>query len=157
MFVENSILGKAALPENGASGSKIVYRKGTLGYTTRGLALLFCYLLWGDFCMQMMETVVGAVLPLQLKSLGSSNTVIAMLAITLPSFMNLTVNPLISFRSDSFRSSWGRRIPFLIFATPFVALFLILTAFAPEIGGSLGHWGLVRWLALSPATVVIGQ
>ena len=140
----------------GSDGRGTRFRKGTLGYTTGGLILLFFYLLWGDFCMQIMEVVVQSVLPLQLKSLGASNTVMALLVTTLPSIMNLSVNPMISFRSDSFRSSMGRRLPFLIFATPFVTLFLILVAFAPEIGGYLSRASSLRGLGLSPASVIIG-
>ena len=33
-----------------------VYRVGTLSYTKPKLFILFCWLLWGDFCYMLMET-----------------------------------------------------------------------------------------------------
>jgi hypothetical protein len=49
------------------------YHCGTLIYTKAGLAIIFAWLLWGDFCLTLMEAVVPSVLPLKLKSLGCSN------------------------------------------------------------------------------------
>ncbi len=139
-----------------SGGSSPRYRKGTLGYTGAGLAMLFFYLLWGDFCMQLMEMVIVAIFPLQLKGLGASNTVIGFLATTLPAIMTFTINPIVSFRSDSFRSAWGRRLPFLMVVTPFVTLFLLLLAFAPEIGGMLGRTDLLARSGMSPTAVILG-
>jgi hypothetical protein len=53
--------------------SKKYYHVGTLTYTKLGLAVLFAWILWGDFCLQIMEAVVPSILPLKLKSLGASN------------------------------------------------------------------------------------
>ena len=46
------------------------YHCGTLTYTKAGLFAIFAWLLWGDFCLTLMEAVVPSVLPLKLKSLG---------------------------------------------------------------------------------------
>jgi Na+/melibiose symporter-like transporter len=111
-----------------------IYACGTLRYTTFGLFMVFFWLLWGDFTMSLMEEVLPAVLPLQFKALGASNKVMAVLLSTIPATMNFCVNPIISFRSDRFRSKWGRRIPFLIGPTPCIAAALVAIAYAPEIG-----------------------
>ena len=46
------------------------YHCGTLSYTKAGLFVLFAWLLWGDFCFTMMETVVPSIMPLKMKALG---------------------------------------------------------------------------------------
>jgi len=132
------------------------YTKGTLYYTKQGLQLVFAYLLLGDFCLQMMEMVIPALMPLQLKAIGASNTVMSVLLITTTYLFNLTMNPLISFKSDNLRTRWGRRIPILIVTAPLCTLFLILLAFAPDFGRALHATALVSWLKLSPLTVMIG-
>jgi len=45
---------------------------------------------------------------------------------TIPYAMNMVMTPIVSFSSDRYRSRWGRRIPFLIWPTPFIVLFLLL-------------------------------
>lgn len=35
-----------------------VYRAGTLSYTPRSLATLFGWLLWGDFCYTIFQTLI---------------------------------------------------------------------------------------------------
>lgn len=117
-----------------ASSEKTMFRVGTLEYTRRGLFAVFLWLLWGDFCFTLMETVEPSVLPLVLKDLGASNLIISTFIITIAYALNVTVCPVVSFMSDRYRSRWGRRIPFMLFSTPFVALFLVLTGFCREIG-----------------------
>jgi Na+/melibiose symporter-like transporter len=131
------------------------FRVGTLTYTKAGLVTLFIWLMWGDFCFTLMETVIPSILPLKLKSLDASNKMMGLLVTTIPSAMNFMVNPIVSFRSDRYRSRWGRRIPFLFWATPFVTLFLILIGFSDKIGGPL-HTFLSQWIDVSPNTVILG-
>lgn len=106
--------------------------------------MLFVWLLWGDLCFTIMEAVVPSILPLKLKDLGASSTLISLTLTTLPSAMNFALNPIISFRSDRTRTRWGRRIPFLLFATPPLAFFLILMGLSGDLGkwlaGVLGSW-----------------
>jgi maltose/moltooligosaccharide transporter len=110
------------------------YYAGTLEYTKRSLIVLFMWLLWGDFCFTLMETIEPSVLPLVLKDLGASNLIMSLYLTTFVGVFNLTICPISSFMSDRYRSKWGRRIPFLALSTPFVALFLVLTGFCKEIG-----------------------
>ncbi len=114
-------------------GEKI-YHVGSLSYTRRGLIILFIWMLWGDFCFTLMEAVVPSILPLKLKSMGTSNTIIAMIMSTLPGILNVSVCPWVSFWSDRYRSKWGRRIPFILFTMPFLTIFLVLLGFSQQIG-----------------------
>lgn len=131
------------------------YSAGTLHYTRFGLVALFGWLLWGDFCFILMETVVPSVLPLKLQSLNASNVVIGMLISTVPSLMNFMINPVVSFRSDRYRSRWGRRIPFLFWATPPLTVFLILLGYSEPIGRWLHGAVVARMTAVSPEATVL--
>lgn len=132
-----------------------IYTCGTLRYTTFGLFLVFFWLLWGDFTMVLMETVLPTILPLQLKALGAPNMVMGLFVVTVPSTMNFLINPIVSFRSDRHRGPWGRRIPFLFWATPFITAALVAIAFAPEIGTWL-HGFLAAHGNIGKTTVIIG-
>lgn len=124
-------------------------RVGTLYYTRAGLVTLFAWLLWGDFCFMLMEMVVPAIAPLQLKNLNAPNWAIALIMSTLPGVLNMTVCPWISFKSDRYRSRWGRRIPFILWSLPFLVFFLILMGFSSTIGK------LVHSLIFSQSTVTV--
>ncbi|MFA5865761.1 MAG: MFS transporter [Phycisphaerae bacterium] len=119
-------------------------RVGTLQYTKAGLITLFFWLLWGDFCFSLMELVIPSVLPLKLQSLDAPNWLLGMMLSTIPCAVNFMINPIISLRSDRYRSRWGRRIPFLFFATPFVTLLLISMGYSEAIGKLL-HTLLINW------------
>ncbi len=130
------------------------YHCGSLSYTKIGLVMLFAWLLWGDFCFMLMQTVVPSVLPLKLKALGGSDFVIAMIMTTLPSILNMTVCPYVSFKSDRYRSKWGRRIPFILCTLPFLVLCLVGLGFGENVADFLkAH--VVAAAATSPATVAI--
>jgi MFS family permease len=118
-----------------AAATEDRFRVGTLRYTKAGLFLVFTWMLWGDFCFTMMERVVPQIMPLQLRSLGASNATINLLVMTLPAVMNMFITPIVSVRSDRHRSRRGRRIPFLLWPTPFVTLFLVLLGYSPQISG----------------------
>ena len=128
------------------------YKVGTLSYTKAGLITLFLYLLWGDFCFTLMETVVPSIMPLKMNAIGAPNWLLGLICTTVPNVMNMFGNPWISFRSDRFRSRWGRRIPFLIGATPFLVLFLVALGFCEQIsrwvqgtvlGGGVSHYAVI--------------
>ena len=133
------------------------FKVGTLTYTKAGLITLFLFLLWGDFCFTLMEIVVPNILPLKLNSIGAPNWVLGLILTTIPNMMTAAINPLISVRSDRFRSKWGRRIPFLAGATPFLVFFLVLLGYAEPVG----HWVQAsllggRYSEVSVLMVVIG-
>ena len=116
------------------------YKVGTLTYTKAGLITLFVYLLWGDFCWSLMETVMPSILPLKFKAIGAPNWELGLIMATIPSLMTTIINPIISFKSDRFRSRWGRRIPFLAAVTPFLVIFLVLLGYEEPIS---------RWIQLT--------
>ncbi|HEY9250173.1 MAG TPA: MFS transporter, partial [Rariglobus sp.] len=115
------------------------FKIGTLAYTKAGMITVFLFLLWGDFCFTLMETVVPTLMPLKFNAIGAPNWVLGLVMSTIPNIMTAGINPLISVRSDRFRSKWGRRIPFLAGATPFLVLFLILLGCADPIGTWVHH------------------
>jgi maltose/moltooligosaccharide transporter len=119
---------------HGPAGPAHAYRCGSLTYTRKGLVFLFAWLLWGDLCFTLMETVVPSILPLKLRSLDSSNLVIGLLMSTLPGVFNTTICPWVSFKSDRHRGRWGRRMPFIVSTMPFLTAALILIGFSDSIG-----------------------
>jgi Na+/melibiose symporter-like transporter len=109
------------------------YHCGTLSYTKAGLFVLFAWLLWGDFCFTMMEAVVPSIMPLKMKALGCPNWLMGAILTTAPGIISMTVGPYVSFKSDRYRSRWGRRIPFILFSMPFLCICLALLGFSDDI------------------------
>ncbi len=132
------------------------YHCGTITYTKMGLFAIFAWLLWGDFCFTLMEAVVPSVLPLKLKDLGCANWLIGMVMTTVPGILNMTVCPYISFKSDRYRSRWGRRIPFIIWTMPFLCITLALIGWSDDISGFLrGNSFFLQQYAPATVTVVL--
>lgn len=116
-----------------------IWHVGTLQYTRRALALVFFWMLWGDFCLTIMESVIPRLVPLQLKDAGASSLLIGALVTSIPSGMNFIMNPIISTRSDRHRSRLGRRMPFLLWPTPALTICLILLGFSGSIASGLHY------------------
>lgn len=112
------------------------YTCGTLTYTKAALAVLFFWLLWGDFCFTLMENVTGPIMLKKFETLGAMNWEVALLLSTIPGTFASFMNPVISFKSDRFRSKWGRRVPFLLAFLPFLVIALVGLAY----GDRLGLW-----------------
>lgn len=135
------------------------FRVGTLKYTMAGLVWLFTWLLWGDFCFTVMEYVNNQIVPLLLKEkLNAPDWTVPIILSTIPSTIVLILNPIISTYSDRYRSRLGRRIPFLLFSTPFLSATLVLFAFSPEIAKWLhGHFGAMGgWSEGGVAVFTVG-
>lgn len=132
-----------------------LFHVGTLTYTRRGLIVLFAWMLWGDFCYTLMETIVPSILPITLKGLGTSNISMALILSTLPGVLNTTICPWVSFWSDRYRSRWGRRIPFILTTLPFLTFFLILLGYSQQIGSTLHHWIFAANGYFSATTVTV--
>ena len=71
--------------------------------------------------------------------------VLAGLLIFAGRFIDAFTDPLIGWWSDRTRSRWGRRIPFVLFSTPFYALFGAMIWFLPDAGSS---WWNVLYFVL---------
>jgi maltose/moltooligosaccharide transporter len=115
---------------------RLTWSVGTLTYSPGRLVGVFSWMLWGDLCIVIGEAVVLRLVPLQLQSAGASNATIGIITGSVYSAMNWVMNPLISTASDRYRSRLGRRMPFLLFAAPFVATALAAFGFAGEIGAA---------------------
>ena len=139
-------------PSLPAAGAPALYRTGTLSYTRRGLFVRSLWLLWGDFAFYFFEAVFGRFLPIYLKELNASNTLIGVMTGSFAGLVNVLFLPGISRWSDDFRSRIGRRVPFLYVVTPVVVGTLMLVGFAPEIGG----WAFDRFSVHLPAAVTRG-
>jgi maltose/moltooligosaccharide transporter len=123
--------------------AKISYA-GTLSYTKPALAILFFWLFWGDFCYTVMEAVTVPIMQLKFAKLDASNTEIGLILGVIPGTLYAILNPIISFKSDRFRSRWGRRIPFIVFSLPFLVTLLVCLAYGEKIGVWLhGHLGFL--------------
>ncbi|HBG26914.1 MAG: hypothetical protein A2Y10_10545 [Planctomycetes bacterium GWF2_41_51] len=129
---------------------------GTLCYTRASLVVLFSWLLGGAFIFAIMENVMPLLLPLVLKDNGASNKSVGFIVTGLYMIVNAVANPIISYKSDRYRSRWGRRRPFILLTTPFVVLLLALIPFAPAMTHRLEA---IAWIAAfmknSPITTLV--
>jgi maltose/moltooligosaccharide transporter len=144
--------------ENSVAGDTVkhpLYYVGTLVYSKAGLAWVFIWLLWGDFCFTMMEAIVPSIVPLRLRELDSPNWILGAILTTIPCILNVLLNPVISTTSDRHRGKYGRRIPFMLFTVPFVAIALCLMGFSTDLGRLL-HGLIGTQTGWSTATVTIG-
>lgn len=110
---------------------------GTLTYTTGGLALLFFWLLFGDFAISMRERAALPSVTELLRQHHASATTLSVLLTVLPAIISMVLVPVVCYKSDRFRSRWGRRIPFLIIPTPVAALAMVGIGFCPWLGKSV--------------------
>lgn len=132
------------------------YHCGTLTYTKAGLVALFAWLLWGDFCFTIMESVVPTVLPLKLKELAVPNWLMGTILSTIPGILNMTICPAVSFKSDRYRSKWGRRIPFIMWTLPFVCVSLVMLGCSEGISAYLQkHLPVLQSIAPTTVTVAL--
>lgn len=111
------------------------FRCGTLYYTKAALFVLFGWLLWGDFCFTIFENLGGpGILGLYLQdNFHVSNTQLYILFSLVPHTLGMILTPVISFKSDRFRSRLGRRIPFMLFTMPFLCLCAAAIGFTDDI------------------------
>jgi maltose/moltooligosaccharide transporter len=117
-----------------------LYRVGTLVYEKPQLYQVFFWMLWGDFCLNLMDSGVWPyVIPLQLKKYGASMESIGFLTGSLVEIMSIIMVVIISTWSDRHRGPLGRRMPFMLYATPPLAACLIAVGFSPHIAQWLQH------------------
>ncbi|XHR27951.1 MAG: MFS transporter [Chthoniobacteraceae bacterium] len=127
---------------------------GTLTYTTSGLVVLFCWLLWGDFAWSLKDRSVPSVVQLLLNKYQASDLLSGLLIGSLPAAFTMILGPIISYQSDRHRGRWGRRIPFLLIPTPVIVLSMVGLAFCPQLGTALHH-GLGAWSPGFHASILI--
>jgi maltose/moltooligosaccharide transporter len=107
---------------------------GTLTYTGWGLLTLVFWLLFGEFAIAMRERASAPSATELLRQFNASDTLVSLLIAALPAVISVFIGPIISYRSDRYRSARGRRIPFLLWQTPLTALFMIGLGMSPMLG-----------------------
>ena len=110
---------------------------GTLAYTRAGLVILFVWLLGGDFFWQLRERAITPAMQLLLRNFGATDFVVGIFMSTMPAVLSIAFSPVVSYRSDRFRSRWGRRIPFLLLSTPPAFVSMVGLALSPYFGGRI--------------------
>lgn len=121
-----------------------VYRSGSLRYTLPGVIVLVCWLLVGELGIAVHGRWAHPSALVVLRNYAASDTVVSLLITTLPAVLSIFVVPYIGYRSDRYRSRWGRRRPFMMVSAPLGALAMTGVAFAPHLAAiacqALGPW-----------------
>ena len=137
-------------PSPVAPATTKTYRVGTLTYTKGQLLQIMFWMLWGDFFFQLLESVTPALVPLQLRWAGASDTTIGFVA-SQSAILAFCLYPVIGMHSDRHRGRLGRRRPFLLWCTPPVVLSRVLLGVAAPAGAWL-HEAL-GWMGSSKLTL----
>lgn len=112
---------------------------GTLAYTTAGLIGIFVWLLLGDFAWNMKDKAIGPLCQIMLRSFDAPVWLVGLLIGSIPAGIGLLLGPIVGVISDRHRGRWGRRIPFILGAVPFIVLMMLGLAAAPDLGAWLQH------------------
>jgi MFS family permease len=140
------------------AGNPAVYRAGTLVYSATSLRAVFAWLLGAEVVFTLIDMLEPKVLPVLLKVHGASDKEIAIIVGSFNAVLQLIIMPPLGYFSDRLRTRWGRRIPVLFWATPFVTVFLAITPFAPEITAWLLRFeatgGWLRSLPVAPVILI---
>ena len=129
--------------------------------THQGVKLSFNYkVVWGlaSLGTALISGIYGAMLPIFYQDyLGLAAKWIT-LASVIYAVWNAINDPLFGFITDNTRSKHGRRIPYMRFTAPFLALTFVLVWFAPEGAGELAQfwWMLVTMLMYDTCYTIIG-
>jgi MFS family permease len=117
---------------------------GAMRYTLCGLAAVVCWLLVGELGIAARERWALPTALVALRRYGASDTSISLLLSVVPAVISLFLVPYIGFRSDRFRSRWGRRRPYLVASALAGTAAMLCVAFSPAIAGQvdavLGGW-----------------
>ena len=132
----NAILSKRSPSEPSVESpvQKKTWSVGTLTYSSKGLVALFGWLLWGDFAWQMRDRAIPPIMQILFKKYDASDMLAGLLFSSLPLAVGLISGPFISYMSDCHRGRWGRRIPYILFSTPFLVISIIGLAFSVQLG-----------------------
>jgi GPH family glycoside/pentoside/hexuronide:cation symporter len=116
--------------------------------------------IWGVAALgtSLISGIYGALLPIFYQDyLGLAARWIA-LASGIYAIWNALNDPLFGYITDATRSKHGRRIPYMRFTAPFLALTFVLVWFAPPAAGqqTLFIWMLVSMLLYDTCYTIIG-
>jgi Na+/melibiose symporter-like transporter len=125
-----------------------IYSVGTLTYTKMGLVALCLWLMWGAVCATLLwRSAPSATLPLLLvgesSGINATGTEISTLLVVIPTVIGAIVAPIVGVWSDRHRGRRGRRIPFLLWSAPAIALATVLIGLIPWLRSVFVRDGLV--------------
>ncbi|MBE6376929.1 MAG: MFS transporter [Lentisphaerae bacterium] len=134
--------------------AKKIYECGTLRYSLGGLLLSVGLILFAFFSFTLTTNIINNLIPLHLKdALGADNKTITLIIGTIGGIFNITICPIVSFKSDRYRSRWGRRIPFILWTLiPYV---LSITGFAFSSEIAVFFQKLAGLSKFAPTTITI--
>ena len=117
-------------------------------------------IIWGlaSLGLTMISGIYGSLLPIFYQDyLGLAARWIGITSIAY-AVWNAVNDPLFGFLTDNTRSRWGRRIPYMRFTAPFLALTFFLVWMAPEGAGDIAifWWMLVVMLLYDSCFTMIG-
>ncbi len=117
-----------------ANTERKIYTAGTLRYTMPQLIITCFWVICSLLSLNLLAyKMVPTMMPLLFDRHHISATMMAIILSTVPSLLNLIINPILSTMSDKTRTKWGRRIPYLAISTPFIVFFMILIGFEPDL------------------------
>lgn len=116
-----------------------VYTRGTLTYSLPKLILTVLWIMIGFFTFNTCTALPAKMIPIQLEMFGASDFQKMIIIATIGNVLNMTVCPYVGFKSDRYRSKWGRRIPFILYSMPFIAVSFVLFAFTDKIGAFIAE------------------
>lgn len=115
------------------------WQVGTLVYGAGGLALLFMFLLLGDFAYSLRERAVQEVFKAMLLNLSKNALLLNLLVGALPAAVTTVAALIAGAWSDRTRTRLGRRIPFLLVSAPIVGVSLIGLAYSDVLADMVIH------------------
>lgn len=119
---------------------KRLWSVGSLSYSAAGLVVLFSWLLLGDFAWQLRDRSITPLAQLLLKTFHTSDFATGFLIGSVPYAIGMLISPIFGYWSDRHRSRWGRRIPFLMVATPVASVAMMAMGFIPVAARTLDRW-----------------
>lgn len=128
---------------------------GTLKYTGGSLMMLFAWLYMADFVLMMRERAVTPTTIQLLLYHHASPAMIVLLKDVLPNVLSFVIVIPLCYISDRWRGRMGRRIPFLLLATPLAVIGMIVLAYTPELGHHLHNFLGNRSPGLDPCSLIM--
>jgi MFS family permease len=125
---------RAEVQERDPASGKRIWRVGTLTYTPHTLALLFVWLLGGDFALAIRDRAIPPIIQILFKQFEASDFLTAIIFASIPAALSVIINPVVAYNSDRLRTRWGRRIPFMFASVPFIVVSTVGLAFSPQLG-----------------------
>ena len=127
---------------------------GTLKYTVKTLIFASMWLMLGGMTLALCAYLPGRLLPIQLLDIGATDAQKSFILSIISGVLNMIVCPIVGYKSDRYRSRFGRRIPFILMSLPFFSLALFLFGCTGKMGGWIAN-ALSGIVSVAPTTMTI--